>query len=191
MSGQISGYLRVLVAVSGVVASACSGGSAPTAPTASPAGARAVVAKERASVPAEAGPTWGPETPYFNLEVILRGENGGFGHVRFRQPNDDVLIIHLDTWLRDLRPLTSYVLQRATDPTLDGVCTGTNWLTLGKGATPQAITTDEHGTGAEELFRDLSAFPVGATFDIRFRVLELASSAVVLSSKCYQFTISQ
>jgi hypothetical protein len=71
------------------------------------------------------------------------------------------------------------------------VCTGTNWLTLGKGSTPQPITTDGDGTGGEALFRDVSAFPIGATFDIRFRVLELASSTVVLSSGCYQFTISQ
>jgi hypothetical protein len=191
MSGQISAYLRVLVAFSGVFAAGCSGGSAPTAPTGSPAGPPALVAERSASVRAEPGPGWGPETPYFNLEVILRGEDGGFGHVKFRQPNDDALTIHLDTWLRDLRPLTSYVLQRATDTTLDGVCTGTNWLTLGKGATPQAITTNEDGIGAEALFRDVSAFPLGSTFDIRFRVLELASSAVVLSSECYQFTISQ
>ena len=32
--------------------------------------------------------SWGPETPHFNLEVILRNDDGGFGHVEFRQPND-------------------------------------------------------------------------------------------------------
>jgi hypothetical protein len=64
-------------------------------------------------------------------------------------------------------------------------------LTLGKGSTPQAITTDDKGTGREELFRNLSAFPVGSTFDIHFRVLEQSTSTVVLTSGCYQFTISQ
>ncbi|MGI8917243.1 MAG: hypothetical protein ACR2H6_01485, partial [Pyrinomonadaceae bacterium] len=54
---------------------------------------------------AQSGPPWGPETPSFNLEVILRGE--GFGHVKFRQPNDDARIIYLDVWLRDLAPNTS------------------------------------------------------------------------------------
>src|SRR5690348_18372918 len=61
-----------------------------------------------------AGPTpsasWGPETPNFNLEVILRGD--GFGLVKFRQPNDNALIIDLDTKVRDLEPNTAYVLQR-------------------------------------------------------------------------------
>jgi len=171
------------------VAACAGGGISPAGPTAtaSPAGAPGGGGQGTAQV----GSPWGPETPNFNLEVILRGDEGGFGHVKFRQPNDDRLIIHLDTWVRDLKPLTSYVLQRAVDTTLDGVCAGTNWLTLGKGLTPQAITTDDNGTGSEELFRDLSAFPVGSTFDIHFRVLEQATSAVVLTSGCYQFTTSQ
>jgi hypothetical protein len=57
-------------------------------------------------------PPWGPETPNFNLQVILGGE--GFGLVKFRQPNDDDLVIYLDVWVRDLEPNTSYLLQRWT-----------------------------------------------------------------------------
>src|SRR5947208_2376203 len=67
---------------------------------------------------ADAGPPWGPEAPNFNLEVILRppSEGGnGFGHVKFRQPNDGDKIVYLDTWVRDLAPQHSYVLQRAVD----------------------------------------------------------------------------
>jgi hypothetical protein len=142
------------------------------------------------SAAAQSGPPWGPETPNFNLEVVLRGD--GFGLVKFRQPNDGSLIVELDVWLRALEPNTSYVLQRATDTNLDGECTGTNWINLGKGLVPQAITTDETGTGREELFRNLSAFPVGATLDIHFRVVEQANPTVaVLTSECYEFTISQ
>src|ERR1041385_7605887 len=63
---------------------------------------------------------WGPEAPPFNNEIILRGD--GFGLVNFRQPNDDAFIINLDTWVRDLEPNTAYVLQRATDGTVAGVC---------------------------------------------------------------------
>ena len=137
----------------------------------------------------DAAAPWGPETPNFNLEVLLRGD--GFGLVKFRQPNDANKIIELDTRLRDLAPNTAYLLQRAVDTNLDGICTSTSWLTLGKGATPQAITTDESGSGEEQLFRDVSAFPVGTTFDIHFRVITAATSAVVLTSACYQFTISQ
>src|SRR6266436_4408271 len=95
-----------------------------------------------AQVP-QPGPPWGPETPNFNLEVILRGE--GFGHVKFRQPNDDTFIVHLDVWLRDLAPNTSYLLQRAVDTNVDDNCTSTAWLTLGKGLQPQSITTDASG----------------------------------------------
>lgn len=132
---------------------------------------------------------WGPETPNFNLEAILRGD--GFGLVKFRQPNDANKIINLDTRLLGMEPNTAYLLQRAVDTNLDGICTSTSWLTLGKGLTPQAITTDDRGAGEEQLFRDLSAFSLGATFDIHFRVITQATSAVVLTSDCYQFTISQ
>jgi hypothetical protein len=138
----------------------------------------------------QSGPPWGPETPNFNLEVILRGE--GFGLVKFRQPNDDARIVHLDVWLRDLAPNTSYLLQRAVDTNVDDDCTSTAWLTLGKGLQAQSITTDATGTGREKLFRNLGAFLPGSEFDIHFRVIEEANpSAVVLTSKCYQFTISQ
>jgi hypothetical protein len=191
MSGQKRSHLSILAALAGILAAACSHGAAsPAAPSAA-AASQQVDATHPGSAEAPSIAAWGPETPNFNLEVILRGDDGGFGNVKFRQPNDAELVVHLDTWVRDLRPLTSYVLQRATDSTIDGVCTGTNWLTLGKGSTPQAITTDERGTGREDLFRNLSAFPVGSTFDITFRVLEQSTSAVVLTSGCYQFTISQ
>lgn len=135
-----------------------------------------------------AAAAWGPETPNFNLEVVLRGD--GFGLVKFRQPNDQFATINLDTWVRDLEPNTSYLLQRAVDTNIDGDCTSTGWLTLGRGATPQSIDTDDRGTGRAELFRSVAAFPVGTTFDIHFRVIKAATSAVVLSSECYEFTIS-
>ena len=85
--------------------------------------------------PAFAGAPWGPEDPRFNLEVILRSPTGsrGFGHVTFRQPNDDLLVIQLGTLGVDLPPNSSFVLQRAVDTQLDRVCTSTTWLTLGKG----------------------------------------------------------
>lgn len=159
----------------GVFLTACSGDA--TAPFA---------LQDSETIPSAA---WGPETPHFNLEVILRGD--GFGHVKFRQPNDADFIIYLDTWVRDLAPNTNYLLQRAVDTAVDDVCTSTGWLTLGKGLVPQAITTDDRGTGREQLFRDVSAFPAGSEFDIHFRVINEATAAIVLQSECYQFTISQ
>src|SRR6266540_780433 len=90
---------------------------------------------------ADVGPPWGPETPNFNLEVVLRpaagGPDNGFGLVKFRQPNDENKIILLDVWVRNLLPNHTYNLQRAVDMDApDGVCSSETWLTLGP------ITTD-------------------------------------------------
>jgi hypothetical protein len=137
---------------------------------------------------------WGPETPHFNLEAILRptaaGPDQGFGHVKFRQPNesDAVQTILLDVWVRDLAPSHDYSVQRATDTSLDGHCAGTNWTmpTLG------TFTTDDRGTGRAALSRDLPpAVQPGATFDIRFRVIDAITEAVVLQSGCYEYTVRQ
>jgi len=153
----------------------------------------AFVALTVCAAPAIAG--WGPATPNFNLEAVLRpvpgGTADGFGLVKFRQPKDADKIVYLDVWVRDLAANQSYALQRATDTNVDDNCTGTNWLTLGRGLVPQPVTTDERGTGRAELFRDLAALSLGAQFDIQFRVVNTATSAVVLQSSCYQFTVSQ
>jgi hypothetical protein len=130
-----------------------------------------------------------------NLEVILRpvagGPDGAFGLVKFRQPKDASKIVNLGVWVRDLAPDHGYYLQRATDANVNDDCTGTNWLKLGQGPVPAVITTDGTGTGRADLFRDLSAIPLGMQFDIHFRVIDADTSAVVLESACYQFTVSQ
>ena len=114
-----------LIAAQGLLLGACStDSSTPMAP-----------ASSAASIPPVAAASWGPETPNFNLEVILRGD--GFGHVKFRQPNDDAAIVFLDTWVRGLAPSTEYLLQRAVDPVVDDECTSTAWLTLGGGRAPK------------------------------------------------------
>jgi len=143
------------------------------------------------------GPPWGPATPNFNLEVILQpvagGPDNGFGLVKFRQPKDADKIVYLGVWVRDLAPNHGYYLQRATDSNVNDDCIGTNWLTLGQGLVlpPQAITADERGTGRADLFRDLATVPLGTQFDIHFRVIDAVTSAAVLESACYQFTVSQ
>ena len=140
-------------------------------------------------------PPWGPETPNFNLEVVLRpvpgGPDTGFGLVTFRQPNDADKTVYLDVWVRGLAPTHAYSLQRATDTNVDDVCTGTNWLTLGRGLEPRPIRTGETGTGRADLFRNLSTIPLGTEFDIQFRVIDAETAAVVLESACYQYTVSQ
>ena len=139
-------------------------------------------------------PSWGPATPNFNLQVILRpvgGANDGFGLVKFRQPKDAEKIVYLDVWVRDLAPNHSYFLQRAVDTNVNDDCTGTNWLTLGQGLVPQAIATDETGVGRADLFRNLASIPLGTEFDIHFRVIDATTSAMVLESTCYQYRVSQ
>jgi hypothetical protein len=139
------------------------------------------------SAPALAG--WGPATPNFNLQAQLRpvaGTADGFGLVKFRQPKDGDTIVYLDVWVRDLAPSRSYFVQRAVDTNVDGDCTGTNWSmpTLGE------VTTDDTGTGRASLTRPLSATLLGVELDIHFRVIDAVTSAVVLKSACYQFTVS-
>jgi hypothetical protein len=129
------------------------------------------------------------ETPNFNLEIVLRGDGNRFGLVKFRQAVDPAKIITLDVWVRDLEPNRAYLLQRAVDLVLDGNCTSTSWLTLGKGLTPQSIMTDANGEGRENLWRDVTGVPTGSTFDIHFRVIDAVTLAVVLTSDCYQYTV--
>jgi hypothetical protein len=128
--------------------------------------------------------------PHFNLDVVLRGEDAS-GRIKFRQPEPvgTTHLVNLDVKVSHLSPNTSYLLQRAVDVTLDGNCTSTAWLTLGKGLVPQSIVTNEKGRGREQLFRVFMLSSVGSTFDIHFRVIRQDNSAVALTSKCYQFTI--
>jgi len=132
-----------------------------------------------------------PKGPNYNLNVILHSvkKSWSFGFIKFRQYENETQLIHLDTWVHDLQPNTSYLLQRAVDTTLDGDCTGTAWLTLGKGLEPQSILTDSRGSGKAELFRSVAAIPVGSTFDIHFQIIKESTSEVVLTSDCYEYTV--
>lgn len=171
-----------------VLVAACGGpGVSPTAPTAASASGAATLAAGQSS---SAASTTSAEQPPFNLEATLRGD--GFGLVKFRQDRDSTQnIVTLDVWVRDLLANTSYSLQRATDTTLDGVCTGTNWLTLGEGPTPHPILTDDGGTARAALWRDLSAFAAGSSFDIHFRIIQNGTDPVYvpLQSDCYRFIV--
>ncbi len=121
--------------------------------------------------------------------MVLRGKGNRSGHIHFRQDKDQAKIITLDIKVHHLEPNHEYLLQRAVDVILDENCTGTSWLTLGNGLTPQAIITDDKGNATEELWRNVTAIPSGATFDIHFRVIDAVSSMVVLTSDCYQYTV--
>ena len=126
-------YMPLLTGFCCCVLAGCAANEATTAP---------VAAETR--LDRRSAPSWGPERPPFNDEIVLRG--AGFGLVKFRQPNDGNRIVYLDTWLSGLSPTTSYSLQRAVDTNVNDDCTGSGWVTLGKGATPQSITSTTLGS---------------------------------------------
>ena len=171
----------VLASCCAIVCNGCS--ATPTVP--SPA---AVSATGNSLIAANTNVSALAAQPPFNLEAILRG--AGFGHVEFRQDKDPTAnIVNLGVWVRDLAPNTSYSLERAVDTARDGVCTGANWLTLGRGTVAQPIVTDDDGTGRADLWRDLSAFAPGSAFDIHFRVVVAGTTNVALQSGCYRFVV--
>ncbi len=129
-----------------------------------------------------------PPDQDFNLDVTLRGGKS-FGYIKFRQDPDPAKIVDFGVKVRNLAPNHQYLLQRAVDDINDGNCTGTSWLTLGKGLTPQAILTNARGEGEEDLWRDITALPSGSGFDIHFHVIDAVSLAVVLTSDCHHFTV--
>jgi len=136
--------------------------------------------------------TWNSANhPNYDLNVLLSATSNGpeLGFIKFRQNEGEPQLIHLDTRVHGLEPNTNYLLQRAVDTALDGNCTSTTWLTLGKGLDPQAIVTNDKGFGEAELFRSVSAIPVGSTFDIHFQIIKEGTLDVVLSSDCYQYTV--
>ena len=130
-------------------------------------------------------------SPAFDLNVNLKGPGNSHGHLKFRQDPDPAKVIDLGIKVHNLLPNHEYLLQRAVDAIneVDGNCTSTSWLTLGKGLTPQSIKTDKNGNGEEALWRDVSAVASGSAFDIHFQVIDAASLAIVLTSDCYKYKV--
>jgi len=125
----------------------------------------------------------------FNLDIDLVGAENSDGTIKFRQDPDPEKIITLDVKIHHLQANHEYQLQRAVDQTIDGNCTGTAWLTLGLGLTPQSIFTNGGGNGKQELWRDVSVAPTGAVFDIHFRIIDAIDGSIVMTSGCYQYTV--
>jgi hypothetical protein len=111
---------------------------------------------------------------------------GPSGLVKFRQPEDEAVIVYLDVRVRRLAANSTFTFQRATDTIVDDVCAGTNWTTPTLGQ----IATDSRGRGRANLERSLPPALVGMTFDIHFRVID-AAGTVVLESACHQYTARQ
>jgi hypothetical protein len=128
--------------------------------------------------------------PKYDLNVILFGDHN-IGLLKFRQDPDPAKIVDLDVWVIKLQPNHEYLFQRAVDAAnvVDGECTSTGWLTLGKGLVPQSIVTDSWGIGHAELWRDVSAVPSETAFDIHFQVIDAVTLEVVQTSGCYQYKV--
>jgi hypothetical protein len=128
--------------------------------------------------------------PQYDLDVFLGGGKS-IGFLKFRQDPDAAKIINLGVQVSHLLPNHEYQLQRAVDAIneVDGNCTSTTWLTLGKGLTPQTIKTDDIGNGQQDLWRDISAIATGSTFDIHFQVIDAVTLEVVLTSDCYAYKV--
>ena len=133
---------------------------------------------------------------HFDLDVTFHTENlkdlsnKGFGLLKFRQDPDTARIITLDTYIFNLLPNHSYLLQRAANPYSDTTtCTNASWLTLGKGLVAQDIETDSKGDGHETLFRDVTAIARGSAYHIDFQIIDAVTLAPVLSSDCYEYIV--
>ena len=126
----------------------------------------------------------------FDLDVILRGGKS-VGYLKFRQDPDPAKVVDLEIKVAHLLPNHEYLLQRAVDAinVVDGNCTSTTWLTLGKGLVPQSIMTDNSGSGHEKLWRDVSTVVTGSKFDIHFQVVDATTMEVVLTSDCYDYEV--
>lgn len=129
----------------------------------------------------------------FNLNVVFKGvaktSPQGSGYMEFRQDPDTARIIDLNTWVRNLEPNHSYLLQRAVDPISNPDCASTAWLTLGLGLTPQDILTNSKGDGHADLWRNISSVARGTSFHIHFQIVDASTLATVLISDCYDYTV--
>jgi len=129
----------------------------------------------------------------YDLDVTLYGTGkdlGANGFIKFRQDPDTARIINLETWVSNLQPDHSYLLQRATNPIADSTgCSSTAWLTLGNLLQPEAIHTDGHGNGHADLSRAVTAIARGTAFHIHFQVVDSITLTPVLTSTCFDFTV--
>ena len=134
-----------------------------------------------------------PDDSAYDLNVAFHGDGKTFpfgsGYMEFRQDPDTARIVDLNTWVHNLQPNHSYLLQRAVNPITDADCSSTAWLTLGLGLTPQDIMTDNHGDGHADLWRDITSAARGAQFHIHFQIVDGVTMATVLTSDCYDYTV--
>jgi hypothetical protein len=92
-------------------------------------------------------------------------------------------------------PNTTYLVQRAFDPVLDGVCTApfVTWPfspVLPSGPPPVRLTTSAGGAGAAHFSAQIPIVPKGAEFDAIFRLIEESPNpgGTELRTECVRVT---
>ncbi|MEO6684110.1 MAG: hypothetical protein ABIN48_14905 [Ginsengibacter sp.] len=104
-----------------------------------------------------------PFNPLYDLNVSLKsiGKDAGVGFIKFRQDPDTARVITLDTWVKNLRPNHSYLLQRAVNPIADVIgCSSTAWLTLGEGLQSKSILTNARSMATQNYDAIFQVLPV-------------------------------
>ena len=115
---------------------------------------------------------------HFDLDVTFHTENlkdqsnKGFGLLKFRQDPDTARIITLDTYIFNLLPNHSYLLQRAANPYSRSYLHQCVMADFGQGIIAQDIATDSKGDGHETLFRDVTGIARGSDFHIDFQIVD-------------------
>lgn len=107
----------------------------------------------------------------------------GSGHVLVSPTAKDrpTFDVQVEVNVQDMLPNSTFTVQRRFDLTVDGVCTGTTWLTNG------LLSTTEGGAGAQhfEVERGAPLFS-GVQFDVQFRVI---GNGTELRSDCMTVTV--
>jgi hypothetical protein len=111
-----------------------------------------------------------------------------FGLIKVGVPADSDTTVSLRTKLHLVTPNTAYLVQYAADTIPDHACTDSSWVTVGPGAVLESILSDSNGNARQTLTEEIPALPPSFSIDVRFRVVDSATTGVALVSRCHRFT---
>lgn len=110
-----------------------------------------------------------------------------FGLIKIEVPADSDTTVALRTKLHRVTPNTVFLVQYAVDTIPDRACTDSSWVTVGPGAALESILSDSNGNARQTLTEDIPALPPSFSLDVRFRVVDSATTGVALVSRCNHF----
>lgn len=121
-------------------------------------------------------------------QSVLTAVSGqGIGRVNVSptaNDSDGTFDVQVVVNLHKALPDTTFTIARAADLNPNGICTSTTWNPV-----PETLTTSEGGAGAAhfEIVRG-APFTDGVRFDVRWRVMSLDGSQVLMSD-CFTVTV--